>query len=70
MLDPWQQLLEHGDEQVDFGLATAKHIIEQHGGNLTIQVTNLVLSIFIRLPLRTEQELIGEKKNAEESSRR
>ncbi|MHB9130159.1 MAG: GAF domain-containing protein [Armatimonadota bacterium] len=52
LLNPWQQLLDGMEEHMDFGLATAQYIIEQHEGTLHVTETDNVLMIVCRLPIR------------------
>ncbi|MHB9023588.1 MAG: GAF domain-containing protein [Armatimonadota bacterium] len=69
LLNPWKQLIEGSDEQVDFGLATAQYIIEQHQGTLDVSNNNQILTIICRLPVRAgiddqEEESHGAAKGA------
>ncbi|HEY3417573.1 MAG TPA: GAF domain-containing protein [Armatimonadota bacterium] len=71
LLNPWKQLMEGSDEQVDFGLATAQYIIEQHQGTLNVSVENHILTIISRLPIRTGvDDREEESHGATESARR
>ncbi len=45
LLNPWKQLMEVSDQQVDLGLATAKYVLEEHGGTLTVIIAENILTI-------------------------
>jgi nitrogen-specific signal transduction histidine kinase len=71
LLNPWQQLMGGPESHVDFGLATAQFILEQHGGSLAVSVTNGRLVILCRVPLRLLPAGQGDIHNgARESTRR
>lgn len=71
LLNPWQQLLEGSDEHVDLGLATAQYILEQHEGTLVVEVTDNILTIECRLPVRPAHREHEEGwDDAKESARR
>lgn len=52
LLNPWQQLLGDKEAEVDFGVATASYIFEQHQGSLAVNTANKILTLSGRLPLR------------------
>lgn len=71
LLNPWKQLMEVSEQDVDLGLATAKYILEEHGGTLAVVMIENVLTITSRLPLRVEKN--GQEEgwhDAKESARR
>jgi nitrogen-specific signal transduction histidine kinase len=71
LLNPWEQLLSGANEEVDFGIATARYLVEQHEGTLELAQENKVLAASCRLPLRSSKEEQGEQANgAKESTRR
>lgn len=71
LLNPWQQLIGGGEQQVDFGLSTAQFIIEQHGGSLSVSVTDNVLVCLCRLPVGAGGEVSGEsRRDAERTGAR
>jgi len=51
LLNPWQQLITESEQKLDFGVATAQYIFEQHHGSLTVTSYGSVLAIVCRLPL-------------------
>jgi nitrogen-specific signal transduction histidine kinase len=67
LLDPWQQLMARSNEDVDFGLATARYIVEQHGGTLTIGMSGQGMRITCRVPRRTGEDAAEENRYVEES---
>ncbi|MEI7833945.1 MAG: histidine kinase dimerization/phospho-acceptor domain-containing protein, partial [bacterium] len=56
LLNPWQQLITESEQQLDFGVATAQYIFEQHHGSLTVNSYGNVLAIVCRLPLQNNND--------------
>ena len=52
LLNPWNQLFGDQDAEVDFGIATASYIFEQHQGSLEVKAANAILTVTGHLPLR------------------
>ena len=60
LLNPWQQLLGDNEAEVDFGVATACYIFEQHQGTLAVNSNEKLLILSGRLPLNAA-ETVGRK---------
>lgn len=66
LLNPWQQLMGKSDQDVDFGLATARYIIEQHNGSMNISLADNALVILCRLPFGTPVDDNEDKRHHEQ----